>query len=295
MQCLEPDSLLERFAAKKANKVGATKEFIDMKGQQGQIELGKSVKNENAKIGFKCTHYSVTESSKVIKIAIVKKVLSEEVQFGIRTINGTATSPNYYEHFQDTISMGSGETEKQIEIIILDNEEWGPDLDFYIELFEANTKPDDQNSYRLTGDDTRCTVTILDEDNPGSISFIETEIKAFRADKNVTITIQRLEGSDGSVSCTVKTEQLIEGKNISNGAIEFEDFVPVHDKVSFLPGETEKTVQIPLVPKNKKTAGGLDAINNTADDGIAEDVNEYDEQLMFKLKITSGDPEGLKI
>jgi hypothetical protein len=32
MQCLEPDSLLERFAAKKANKVGATKEFIDMKG-----------------------------------------------------------------------------------------------------------------------------------------------------------------------------------------------------------------------------------------------------------------------
>ena len=189
MQCLEPDSLLERFAAKKANKVGATKEFIDMKGQKGQIELGKSVKNENAKIGFKCTHYSVTESSKVIKIAIVKKVVSEEVQVGIRTINGTASSPNYYKHINETITMGSGETEKQIEIEIIDNEEWGPDLDFYIELYEANTKPDDQNSYRLAGDDTRCTVTILDEDNPGSISFLETEIKAFRADKNVSITI----------------------------------------------------------------------------------------------------------
>jgi hypothetical protein len=36
--CLQPDSLLERFAARNANKIGPTKDFISMKGAKGQIE-----------------------------------------------------------------------------------------------------------------------------------------------------------------------------------------------------------------------------------------------------------------
>lgn len=32
MDVLKPDSLFERFAARKANKVGATKEFMEIKG-----------------------------------------------------------------------------------------------------------------------------------------------------------------------------------------------------------------------------------------------------------------------
>ena len=37
-QALEPDSLFERFAARKANQVGATKEFLEVKGQKFQLE-----------------------------------------------------------------------------------------------------------------------------------------------------------------------------------------------------------------------------------------------------------------
>lgn len=36
--CLQPDSLLERFAARNANKLGTTKDFLSIKGQKGQIE-----------------------------------------------------------------------------------------------------------------------------------------------------------------------------------------------------------------------------------------------------------------
>lgn len=32
MDVLKPDSLFERFAARKANKVGASKEFMEIKG-----------------------------------------------------------------------------------------------------------------------------------------------------------------------------------------------------------------------------------------------------------------------
>lgn len=33
-QLLKPDTLFERFAARKANQVGATKEFLEVKGQK---------------------------------------------------------------------------------------------------------------------------------------------------------------------------------------------------------------------------------------------------------------------
>lgn len=177
---MEPDQLLERFAAKKANKVGANKDFVDMKGHIGQVELGKTVTNKNEKIGFKCTHYSVTESSGTVKVRVIKKIVSDEVTVGIRTIDGTAECPKYYKAMNDVIKIQSGETEKVVEIEIIDNEEWQPDLDFYIELYDPNQNTPSDNIQRLSGDDTRCTITILDEDNPGKISFEETDIMAFR-------------------------------------------------------------------------------------------------------------------
>ena len=39
LEVLQPEALLERFAAKKANKVGKTSDFLDIKGKiKGQIE-----------------------------------------------------------------------------------------------------------------------------------------------------------------------------------------------------------------------------------------------------------------
>jgi hypothetical protein len=44
---LQPDSLLERFAARNANKLnGPTKDFLSIKGQRGQIENQGSSKIE---------------------------------------------------------------------------------------------------------------------------------------------------------------------------------------------------------------------------------------------------------
>lgn len=40
LSVFEPDSLLERFAAKKANKVGKNNDFLTLKGNiKGQIEM----------------------------------------------------------------------------------------------------------------------------------------------------------------------------------------------------------------------------------------------------------------
>jgi hypothetical protein len=46
--------------------------------------------------------------------------------------------------------MNENDIEKKIEIPIIDNNEWEPDLDFLVELYEI----DGPNKSRLIGDDT---------------------------------------------------------------------------------------------------------------------------------------------
>ena len=73
------------------------KEFIKLKNSKGQIESSQhQVANENENVGFKCLHYSVTESNGTVEVTVVKKKKHAEVTFGIRTISLTATSPKDY-------------------------------------------------------------------------------------------------------------------------------------------------------------------------------------------------------
>ena len=67
--------LLDRFAYRKQAGMNANnKDFIKLKGSKGQVESSaKNVQNENELIGFKCLHYSVTESNGTVEVTIVKK------------------------------------------------------------------------------------------------------------------------------------------------------------------------------------------------------------------------------
>ena len=51
--------------------------------------------------------------------------------------------------------------------MIIDDDGWEPDEDFYVELYDART------GNRLIGEDTRTRVTILDDDKPGTLVFEE--------------------------------------------------------------------------------------------------------------------------
>jgi len=151
--------------------MGSTKDFIKLKGTKGQIDHSvhqQKVDVENDLIGFKCLHYSVTESNGNVEVTIIKKNPNMELHFGVRTVNDTATSPKDYGHVDQIITMEMRDNEKQILIPIVDDDEWEPDLDFYVELYDPNKEGQDD---RLMGDDTRCKITILDEDFPGTLGF----------------------------------------------------------------------------------------------------------------------------
>lgn len=53
-----------------------------------------------------------------------------------------------------------------------------------------------------------------------------------KADKKVDIVIKRFDGSDGKISCMIKTESLVD-QGSKNNAVEFEDYLPREERVNF--------------------------------------------------------------
>ena len=203
--------------------------------------------NPNEILGFKCLHYSVTESNGTVEITILKKVMNQEITFGYRTVPDTAVPEKDYTHVNKIITMKKKDSEFKIFIPIVNDEEWEPDLDFFVELYDPNTNETvDGVQPRYEGDDTRCKVTILDEDFPGILGFENTDIQISKGQEKVEITVVRQDGADGTISCMIGTEPLSENPGPSN-AIEFEDYLPMYEKITFQHGETEKKIQIKLV------------------------------------------------
>lgn len=89
----------------------------------GQMEtIGATAIDKNDKIGFKCLHYSVTESNGFVEITVVKKNPSEDLTFGIRTIEDTAKVGSEFESLNKIIEMKG--PEEQIRITVFDNNDW---------------------------------------------------------------------------------------------------------------------------------------------------------------------------
>jgi hypothetical protein len=97
----------------------------------------------------------------------------------------------------------------------------------------------------------------------------------------------RLEGADGTISCMIRTEPL--GDNNPNSAHEFDDYLPKHEKITFLHGETEKSVVIDLVKKTEKEK------SKVLDKDIDEEESEEESDLIFKIKLEKPEPAEVKI
>ena len=142
--------------------------------------------------------------------------------------------------------MKKSATEKTFKIKILDNDDWQPDLDFFVELYDPNST----EKTRFAGDDTITKITILDEDFPGTLGFANTEIMASKFQGKVDIKILRSEGSDGKISCIVRTERLTEEGSAEialNSAAEYDHYLPKNERVEFGNNENEKTISIDIV------------------------------------------------
>ena len=90
-------------------------------------------------------------------VTICKKT-REEIEVGVRTVDGTAKSNEDFIPFSEVIKVSYLEYKLEVKIVNDDAEE--PDEDFYIELFDPITNK------RWIGEDTRTTITIVDVATP---------------------------------------------------------------------------------------------------------------------------------
>jgi len=153
--------------------------------------------------------------------------------FWARTVDGLARAGEDYEGFNEKITMQANENEREIKIGIVDDPNWEPDEEFKVVLLDA------ESENRLAGDDTECTVLILDEDKPGMIGFAETVMSVSRKDKVAYVIIKRIDGSDGEVSCLANTNNDITQLPGKLAGVPYEDFIPFEDKqIVFQGGES---------------------------------------------------------
>jgi len=90
----------------------------------------------NEEVGFKCLHYSVSESSGKVTISVENK--TKKVQtVGVRTIADTAEENLDFIPIDTTITIPSRST-KSVEVEIVDDEGWEPDEDFFVVLYDIN-------------------------------------------------------------------------------------------------------------------------------------------------------------
>ena len=88
---------------------------------------------------------------------------------------------------------------------------------------------------------------ILDEDKPGVIGFAETILEVRRKDRMVCVQLNRTNGSDGTISCVVNTDNNVDSLPGKTAGVEHKDFIPIKDMLVVFKGqETEKTLEIEM-------------------------------------------------
>ena len=102
--------------------------------------------------------------------------------------------------------------------------------------------------------------------------------------KEVVVIVKRENGSDGTISCMVKTDA-ISLRKTSNTAVEFDDYCPMMNKITFPHSETEVRVAIPLINKKVSEIGDklieeTDKLDENKEEGDDDD-SEEENDVMF--------------
>lgn len=120
----------------------------------------------------------------------------------------------------------------------MDDENWEPDKDFFVELFA----PDSNEP--LKGDDACTKVTIIDNDNPGTLGFAARNMIVRPRDEICTIEVERQDGSSGEVSAEIiicANNEALGGRPAKRG-IDWKDLD--NPRITFKTGETRQMVHV---------------------------------------------------
>jgi len=110
------------------------------KGQvmRQEMALAENVdeKEKNQYFGFKCLHYSVSEASETLLVHVINKT-GMPGRVRVQTIDAEARAGEDYEEVNEVLTFKKGDMQKHISIKINDDDNWEPDEDFFVQLYDA--------------------------------------------------------------------------------------------------------------------------------------------------------------
>lgn len=136
----------------------------------------------------------------------------------VRSIDGTGKAGKDFQKIDRSLKFKKEQDEIQFQVKVLDNDFWEPDKEFLLELYDNRT------GYSLKAKDTQCMVTIMDDDNPGILSFEHPKVKISASKDEVLVNVQRKSGCKGAIACQYKTVDPSEDTDINRLAIPGEDY-----------------------------------------------------------------------
>ncbi|CAG0887576.1 unnamed protein product [Darwinula stevensoni] len=200
--------------------------------------LGKPLvpdSQKNAVFDFEAATVAVMENVGKVKIPIQRTGRLDKVaKIRVETIDGSAEAGQDYVKIQEVLEFEPNETEKMIEVEILNDEQWEPDEEFFLKLNLVSGEEDGVELGRINV----LEITILNDDNPGTLMFKKRGMLVQESVGTLQIPVIRKDGADGDVSVSWKTHD--------KSAVEGKDYIGKEGTITFKSTEVEKLIEIEI-------------------------------------------------
>ena len=182
---------------------------------------------------------AVMESIGTFKVLICRHgKLNNTVKVRVETIDGSANEGEDYQAVDEILTFEPMETEKEIGITIVDDNQWEPDEEFFLKL---SLLPGGQGSSKEVklGRTSIMEITILNDDEPGTFQFEKRGHLVKESCGNAVISVIRQNGADGDVT--------IKWRTVDKTAISGKDYVGGEGEIEFKHGETQRDLKIQII------------------------------------------------
>jgi len=188
---------------------------------------------------FSSANYSVGEGNTTFTVSVTRT----DGTFGNVTVNctasnGTASGGSDFTPVATTLSFLDGQTSRTFDVTILDDLVF--EGDETVNLALANP-----TGSAALGQPQNAVLTITENDAPGNFRFSMANYTASEDGGNVTLTVERTGGDDGTVTVNYTTS---DGSGTAGA-----DYTPSAGTLTFNNGQTSKTFQIQVLNNQQFT------------------------------------------
>merc|ERR1719240_1661233 len=171
----------------------------------------KKQENEAAlSFGFTEDTYTVLECAGSLQVTVAASSTPDHVvRIRYFTREGSAKEGKRYRHVEGVLSFGAGNLNGTIDVPIIDNDEYEPSEEFYLELADVA-----DGGGLVTFNRQVAVIQVLNDDMPGTLAFDVDEVQTRRG-QTVTLSVHRSHGVCGDIAVEYETnnESAIAGRD----------------------------------------------------------------------------------